>query len=275
MKRRRRSACVATVITSLSTALAAGLVTSCGGPEISVSNTDPRYEFEVGRREFERRHWVDSQTHLKRFLNLSPGHAVADSAQLLVGRALFESKSFAEAAVEFAILGREYPRSTLRDEAGYYECLSYSKQMRSPQLDPTFATRSQTCLSELLLRFPDTRFKPDIEARQAEIIDLLAEKEYRLGVLFAKMKRPEAARLYLDGLLKNYPTSRWAAPAILWIGRSQEQKGQFGDALTSYQRVADGFPDHPAGREARERRKKLLDKYPSLQSAPADSGATP
>lgn len=271
MSLRRHGACVASSI-------AACVLLGCGGPNVKVATTDPRYEFEVGRHEFEQHHWVDAQTHLKKFLNMSPGHAVADSAQLLVGRALFESKSFAEAAVEFSILGREYPRSSLRDEAGYYECVSYSKQMRSPQLDPTFATRAQTCFSELLLRYPETTFRPEIDKQQAEIIDLLAEKEFRLGVLFAKMKRPEAARLYLDGLLKNYPTSRWAAPAMLWIGRSQEQKGQFADAIASYQHVADGFPNHEVAREARQRRQNLIDKHPSLQTlqaAPPDSGGTP
>jgi outer membrane protein assembly factor BamD len=259
----KRSACRAAVW------LAIALVAGCGGPRVGVAPTDPRYEFDRGRHEFERKHWVDAQTHLKKFLDQAPGHAVADSAQLLVGLALLQSKSYAEAAVEFSIFGREYPRSPLRDEAAYDECYSYFKQMRSAQLDPTFANRAQTCFNELLLRYPDTRFKAEAEARLAEIRDLLAEKEYRLGVLFARMQRPDAARLYLQGLLQNYPQSRWAAPAELWLGRSEEQRGDFGAAATRYRSVVENFPNDPASREAREQLDKLLKDHPDLKSGDA------
>ena len=103
------------------TVLAGAIVASgCGGPNLQIAPTDPRYELEVGRAEFASRHWLEAQTHLKKFLDAHPGHALADSAQLLLGLSLYESKSYSEAAVEFAILGREFPRSLLRDDAAYH-----------------------------------------------------------------------------------------------------------------------------------------------------------
>jgi outer membrane assembly lipoprotein YfiO len=254
--------------------IAAALL-GCGGPHVSLPPTDPRYQFELGRAQFERHHWLEAQTPLKAFLDAHPGHALADSAQYLLGRSMYVGKSYAEAAVEFAILGREYPRSELRDDASYYECLSYSQQMRSAQLDPTFALRARTCLQEFLLRYPETDLGGEARKRIAEIDDRLAEKEYRLGVLFAKMKRPAAARVYLEGLVQTYPQSRWVPDAVLWIGRSHETEGHYTDAFAAYQRLGAEFPNTPAAQEAGQRAKKLLERDPGLGAAAADSLTRP
>ena len=61
----------------------------CGGSRVSVPRSSDRYEYESGRVAYESKHWMDAQTHLKRFLDVHPGHAVADSAQFLLGMAHF------------------------------------------------------------------------------------------------------------------------------------------------------------------------------------------
>jgi len=242
----------------------------CGGPSVPLAKTDPRYSLERGRVEFGAKHWLEAQTHLKRFLDTNPGHAAADSAQFLVARALYESKSYAEAAVEFGVLPREYPRSLLREESGYNECLSNFKQMRSSQLDPTFATRAATCFQEFLLRYPDTTWRQASQERLQDIDDRLAEKQYRLGRMFAKMKRPGAALVYLEDVVQTYPKSRWVAPSLYWIGRSQEQRGEFAAARQSFERLVTEFPATEWGQEARRR---LGPATPSGagSSVPADS----
>jgi outer membrane protein assembly factor BamD len=243
------------------------LTAACGGPHVGVPSTDPLYEFEVGRTDFQRQHWLEAQTHLKRFLDLNPGHAEADSAQLLIALSLYNSKSYAEAAVEFSVLSREYPRSSLKDNGAYHECLCYFRQMRPAQFDPTFASRASNCLSEFLLRYPDSSYRGDAQARQADIDNVLAEKEYRLGVLFAKMKKPDAARIYLQGIVDTYPRSRWVPYSLYWIGRSQEDQGHEADAAQTYRRLLEAFPDHKVAKQSRQQLKALFAKHPELQSA--------
>jgi outer membrane protein assembly factor BamD len=242
---------------------------SCGGPRVVTQPSDPRYQFDLGRAELQRGHEVDAQTHLKRFLDLHPGHALADSAQFLVGMALYGSKSWAEAAVEFALLGREFPRSDLRDDAAYWECMSYYRQMRPAQFDPTFARKSSDCFGEMEMRFPDSDQVQGSRTRRGEIADRLAEKEYRIGVLFTKLKKPAAARIYLEGILRDYPQTTWVAPSLLWIGRAWEADGRPADAAASYRRVIDGFPDSEPAAEARQRLRKLVERDPSLEQAAA------
>jgi len=124
----------------------------CGLPPVPVPKSSERYDFEAGKVALEAKRWLDAQTSLKRFLNQHPGHALSDSAQFLLGAAQFGAKSYAEAAVEYSLLVREFPRSELRDDASVGECRCYFEQMRGPQLDPTFALRARSCLNEFLLR---------------------------------------------------------------------------------------------------------------------------
>ena len=170
-------------------------------------------------------------------------------------------------------MGREYPRSELRDDAAYWECMSYYKQMRPAQFDPTFAQKSSDCFAEMELRFPDSDNVALSRERRGEIADRLAEKEYRLGVLFTKLKKPLAARIYLEGILRDYPRSSWVAPSLLWIGRSWETEGRPADAAASYRRVIEGFPESKSAAEARHRLRALVERDPSLEQSAASAPA--
>ena len=238
-------------------ALCVGLVVSLGGcglPPVSVPKTSDRYEFEVGRVALAAKHYLDAQTHLKRFMDTHPGHALADSAQFLLARAQYQSRSYAEAAVEFSLLVREFPRSDLRDDAAVEECLCYFAQMRKPELDATFALRARDCLNDFLLRYPDSPHAEPARQRLVDIADRLAEKEHRLGVMFTKRKLYDAGLIYFDQVVREFPNSRWLPESLLWRARCLDKLGRPDEAEATYQRLLTDFPDHPAAAEARQTR---------------------
>ena len=225
----------------------------CGTPHVDVAPGDPEYEFQLGMAQFAQGRHLEAQEHLKRFLDTHPGHAKADSAQLFLGRAKMGAKLYPEAAVEFQILGQEYPRSPLRDEAAFAECSSYQRQVRSPQLDPTFAIRARTCFQDFMNRYPGAADSAAAVAELNEIAAYLAEKQLRLGELFVRMKRPQAARVYLEGLLEEYPGTRWDADAWLQLGRAREQLRAPLEAAAAYRRALAATPSAETARAARER----------------------
>lgn len=250
---------------AVAAALAVVLQLGCGLPPVRVPKESDRYEFEAGRIAFDGRQYLEAQKHLKRFLDLHPGHALADSAQMLLGMSQYRSRSYAEAAVEFSILTKEFPRSDLRDDAACYECLSYAAQMRPAQLDPTLALRARTCFNDFLLTYPQTSHADEARAKLQEITDRLAEKEFRLGAMWGNMKQYRSALVYFDEVLKAYPGNRWVPEALLWKGRCLQKTLQEGQAADVYRQLVESYPDHPAAREARKR----------LQEMPASVGAAP
>jgi outer membrane assembly lipoprotein YfiO len=265
--RRRHAACgvVATLL------LAAG----CGTPHVDVAPTDPEYEYRIGMAQSRRGRHLEAQEHFKRFLDTHPGHAKADSAQLFLGRAKLESKLYPEAAVEFMILAQEYPRSPLRDEAAFAECLSYQRQVRSPQLDPTFAIRARTCFTDYLNRYPGAADSAAAVAQLQEIAAYLAEKQLRLGELFVRMKRPQAAQVYLEGLLAEYPGTRWDAEAWLQLGRAREQLHAPLEAAAAYRRALAAAPSPDIARQARERLSELGEPESAARSSNGSAPGAP
>lgn len=230
-------------------------VAGCGGPRVPVPKTSDRYQYEAGKASYEVGHYIDAQTHLKRFLDVYPGHTAADSAQMLLGMAQFRVKSYAEAAVEFAILVREFPRSELLDQASFQECECYKEQMRDAQLDPTYAFRTRACLNEFILRYPDSSKRDEARQSLQEIADLLAEKEFTLGIMWTKMKRYGSAIIYFDEVLEKYPTSRWVPESLFWKARCLQERQKLDEAIAMLRLLIDSFPDHkvtPQGRQELE-----------------------
>ncbi len=228
----------------------------CGMPPVPVAKTSPRYDYEAGRVAYEAKRYLDAQTSLKRFLDLNPGHAVADSAQLLLGLAQVRAGSYAEAAVEFAILVREFPRSELRDDAAYQECLAYFAQMRPAQLDPTFALRARGCFNEFLLRFPDSPLGDEARARLLEIADRLAEKEYRTADMWMSLKQYESVLVYVDEILTKYRSSTWVPRAMYMRARALESMNRFEEAKETLRQLLAAYPDDRMAHDA----KTLLDR---------------
>lgn len=249
--------------------------TGCGGPRIALAPTDPEYEFRLGQAELQRQHWINAQDHLKRFLDLHPGHARADSAQYSLGAAKFGAKLYPEAAVEFQIVGQEYPRSPLRTDAAFQECVSYARQMRSPNLDPTPAIRARTCFDEFLLRASAGADSARAGAELRKIADFMAEKDFQIGKMYVGMKRPASARVYLLDILQTYPESSRTPDVWLHMGRVEEMEKHWAEAAAAYRRVVQDYAASPAAGDARKRLDRLVANRPELASAADPSHPAP
>jgi len=129
--------------------------------------------------------------------------------------------------------------------------------MTKTQLDPTFAFRTRSCLNEFILRYPDSPLRVQAREHLEQIADRLAEKEFRLGVMWAKMKRYRAAILYFDEVLQKYPSSNWVPESLFWKGRSLRERHQFDEAMATFQLLIDSFPEHRTTPEARSQLEDL------------------
>jgi tetratricopeptide (TPR) repeat protein len=70
------------------------------------------------------------------------------------------------------------------------------------------------------------------------------------GAYFTDGKYTEAQNTF-DRLIKENPSSNWAADAAFGIAASLESEGKRDEALTAYQRVVTGFANSPVANEAR------------------------
>ncbi|MBI2931871.1 MAG: outer membrane protein assembly factor BamD [Planctomycetes bacterium] len=99
--------------------------------------------------------------------------------------------------------GVDYDHKTLADAKRAYEQfeLDYKRYLDDPQ------KAAELGLQDLPALMATAR------AGIAFVNERLAEREFMLAEYYARHGRPAAARVYLAGLLKNYPKTTWAARA--------------------------------------------------------------
>jgi len=84
-----------------------------------------------------------------------------------------------------------------------------------PELDPEYGNDAVTTYRELLAQFADSRAAERAKLRIAVLTNQFADKEYRNGIFYLRLKAYDSAILYFRGVVADYPQSRFAAPALL------------------------------------------------------------
>jgi outer membrane protein assembly factor BamD len=85
----------------------------------------------------------------------------------------------------------------------------------NPELDPEYGNDAMTTYRELLARFPDSRAAARAKAKVTALTNQFADKEYRNGIFYLRLKAYDSAILYFRGVVADYPQSRYAAPSLL------------------------------------------------------------
>jgi len=120
-----------------------------------------------------------------------------------------------EAAREFRRVVEAFPQHALAPDALLRAGDSYAQLWRKPELDPTFAETARATYQELLQRFPGSAAARRAQVRIGQLNEMFAEKEYRSGVFYQRMKAYDSAIIYFREVVARYPQSRHAPRAVI------------------------------------------------------------
>ena len=84
---------------------------------------------------------------------------------------------------------------------------------RSPEYDPTALASARTYYNNYKLRYPDLAVDDEIDEKLKLIDEQLAYKQYAIGEYYDRTGSVEAAKLYYDEVLKNWPDTAAAEMA--------------------------------------------------------------
>jgi outer membrane protein assembly factor BamD len=183
---------------------------------------------------------------LTEYLKDNPGAALVDEANYLLGYANLAQGSRVLAADSFQRVLQDYPQSRFSAEACYQLAVSYDGLARPSQLDQDWTQKAIGAYQGFITRYPE---RPEVSKAQERIRvleDRLARKEYENGVLYLKMRAPEAARLYFQMVLDDHPQSSFACRASLGLGESLLALRRWAEAADRLQAVADSCSGEPA-----------------------------
>jgi len=186
---------------------------------------DAEDQFGLAMTDFGRESYSKAAEGFRRLLFEHPGSAKVDEAQYLLAMCFYRQKDYLQAESEFRHFVLNYPDSPYADDAAYYVGMTHYKQMPSHYHDQTETRNAIDSFSRFLVKFPDSKLVPQVEARIAECRDRLAEKELANGRLYLKLRRYGPAKLYLEHVAQEYSETRWAEEAARLLDQHRHELG--------------------------------------------------
>ncbi len=140
---------------------------------------------------------------------------------------------FAQAEAEYKDFILFYPNMEESAEAQEKICKMQYSQMEKADRDPTHALRAEDECRQLLVQFPNSKFAPEAQQMLRNVQEVLADKEYRVGVFYGHKGSFPAAANRLQALTDQFPLYSQADDA-LW------------DLAADYQHMGDRFENQQA-----------------------------
>jgi outer membrane protein assembly factor BamD len=137
-----------------------------------------------------------------------------------------------------------YPAMEEAAEAQNKVCDIHFRQMEKADRDPKHALFAEQECKQLLVQFPNSKFAPDAKRKLLGIQEVLADGEFRVGMLYTKKGSILASANRFQGLADQYPLYSKADEALWQLAEDYRKAGdKFEDKqVTAYQRIVRDYP---------------------------------
>jgi outer membrane protein assembly factor BamD len=235
------------------------LLSSCGSQNIRPI-PDAEDQFQIAKREYQEENWSDAAAEFQKLTFNYPGFAKADSAQFLLAMSYFNDKEYPSAAGEFNKLALSFPTSHLTDDAIFHAGVCALKQSPGSELDQEYTHLAVERFQAFLEEYPESELVPRAEEKLLESRSKLAEKTYKSGELYVKMKDYDASLIYLNEILNLYGDTPWAAQALFLKGQVYLKQEKFDQAKETLEKFIEKYPQDKLTTEAKEKIKNIEEK---------------
>jgi len=241
---------------ALAALLLAALAAGCGGT-LKESQVGGLASYERGKGEYDREDWVDAIADLKAYVEQFPGTEKTDDALYYLGESYFKTKDYVLASGQFDRLIRDFPTTPYHPDALYMLARCDDLQSRPAPLDQTETTRAISRYRDFLSLYSDHPKAQDARTRLGTLTDRQAEKSFRNGRLYLRLKQWDAAGHYFEQVIHDYPESRWSLDARVLLADAYVKTGREAEAADTLRSVLNGTAPSGTKREASKRLKKI------------------
>ncbi len=213
------------------------LLLSCSTKQ-TLPPLDPDDEFERALGFFENKKLRQAAEAFERILFYHPSSEYVDDAQYWLARTYFEKREYDQAISEFDYLIKNFATSGFLEEAYLYRAKSYFLKAPSYEKDPTEINNAISLFDQFLTKFPNSKFTDEIRDMILSARNKLAKKEVENGKLYIKLSEPDAALLYFEYVIENYPETEVSneakyLAATLYENKDKEKALKLYDELLS------------------------------------------
>ena len=232
-------------------------IVSCGGPYTAKSVNVPDEKLRIADDLYSRKKYTQAGVEYKDFLAVFAGDERSDYAQFMLAESYSGAKEFALASVEYRILIADFGYSEYIDDAFFLEGLCSFEMTQRAERDQRQAHDALGRIERFLDVFPNSPRREEALQVRAEIHDLLGKKAYQSAHLYFKREHYNAAEIYFQKVIDEYPETSWAAKSWYYIGYILLSRDDPEGASEAFSRTVRSGHDISEKRKASAELKKL------------------
>jgi len=217
------------------------VIVACAGLRPEPDHT-LRGQYEQARELYDREKFMDAAEQFDLLAEVFSGSELMDSIKYYYAESRFNLREYLLAANSYSFIVEQLPNSPLRDLSQFKLGECYFKLAPAYPLDQAYTYQAISSFNEFLKEFPNSEYCSEVEDYLYLSRMKLAQKEFRNGRLYFRMKRFKAALVYLDDVLREYyDIEEVAASAVylkaeclLELERKQDARALYENYLIQY-----------------------------------------
>src|SRR5262245_1973208 len=232
--------------------LAAGLLTSCGRKKydnrITKDTQQPdKVLFDAAIDDIEKSRFQRARLTLQTLMNTYDTSEYMAKAKLALADSWFReggAHGFAQAEAEYKDFILFYPQMEEAAEAQVKICDMQYKQLEKADRDATHALRAEDECRQLLVQFPNSKFAPEAQQKLRNVQEVLAEKEFKVGMHYLTKGVPVSAANRLQAVPNQFPLYSKADEALWQVAIAYHKMGDNfeNQQADAYTRIVKDYP---------------------------------
>jgi outer membrane protein assembly factor BamD len=171
------------------------------------------------------------------------GSSIVDDAQYYLAQTRFLREEYIIAAYEFSKLIKNMPASSFVSDSQYMLAECYYQLSPNYNLDQTYTIKAIDEFQAFIDFFPLNEKVQDAEARIHELNLKLAEKDYTIANIYAKLDYYTASMKYYDQVVETYHDTEYAPKALFSKIMLLMEREREDEALTEMKKFMLLFPE--------------------------------
>lgn len=239
--------------------LVAGALSACGSktplPAVGEAEAD-KFLFERGTEYLAKKNWLNAREYFRKIVDGYPRSRYREEAKLGIGDSFIGEnrvESLIMGANEFREFLTYFPRSPRTDYAQYRLAYAQFKQMLGPERDQTATHDALRELQRFLDGYPDSKYRPEVVKLHRQARDRLSESEFKVGLLYYRVKWNQGALLRFTELVRADPGYSKRDELYYYLAETLFRMNALPEALPMYDRILKEF-ENSKFRERAEKR---------------------
>jgi len=237
--------------------------TGCAGKK---NNTPPdpavadQFLMQRGREAMVKKRWIEAREYFREVIDNYSSSPLRPEAKLAVGDSYLgeaSTESLVLAANEYREFLTFYPRHPQAETAQYNLAMTYFKQMKKADRDPTSTKETLAEFDVFFQRYPESALTPEVKTKWRIARDRLSETSFGVGVSYYKRKWYPGAIDRFNEILRDDPGYTNIDQVYYYLAETLARADRKGEAIPLFDRVVKEYTTSEFVEKAQKRLQEL------------------